>query len=248
MARLRRWTPSEISYMKNHWGEMSIPAIAKKLKRSINAIKIKARKVGLKDQRLYMQEISLNQLQNIIFKKGGGQMNYKIESYDVPFTYKRIVNKKIKVVHMDRFWDWLDKNRHAISLHDTDRESFGYEPAWVDEKRQADKRAYIYEERRPWTEDEDNRLRQLLKSYKYGYRDISIRLKRTEGALKRRMTDLKIKERPLRADNHNPWKSEEIEVVKKLYLKGYKSCIIAEYVDRSALAINGLLERHNYFK
>ena len=33
-----------------------------------------------------------------------------------------------------------------------------------------------------------------------------------------------------------------------MYLKGYKSCIIAEYVERTALAINGLLERQDYFK
>ena len=41
---------------------------------------------------------------------------------------------------------------------------------------------------------------------------------------------------------------EEIDKVKELYLKGYKSCIIAEYVNRSALAINGILERYKYFK
>ena len=88
----------------------------------------------------------------------------------------------------------------------------------------------------------------MLKSFKYGYREISLKLKRTEGAIKRRIGDLKVKERPLKADNLAQWSKKEIETVKKLYLKGYKTCIIAEYVNHSALAIYAMIERHNFFK
>ena len=88
---------------------------------------------------------------------------------------------------------------------------------------------------------------ELVSSQKYGYREISIILKRTEGALKRKMLDLKLDKRPIKADNHIPWTKEEISIVKRLWLKGYKSMVIAEYVNRSALAINGLLERNLYF-
>lgn len=243
---IKHWTYDEIKYLKNSWGSVSIESMARRLNRSINAIKLKAQRIGLKDQRLYMSEMSLNQLQKILFNSNAGQMYYK--SKNMPFTNKKIVKETIKVIDMDKFWDWLNKNKHSLSLHNTDEYSFGFEPAWVQEKRSADKRAYEYTRQRPWTQSEDERLKSLLKEYRYGYRELSIMLKRTEGAIKRRMLDLSIKERPLIAPKHIPWKPEEIKIVKDMYLKGYNSCIIAEYVERSALAINGLIERHNYFR
>ena len=244
----RNWTLAEIDYMQNNWGDVSIKHIATKLKRSINSVKIKAYKVGLRRMTDCGEYITFNQLFNIINgKKEIGKDFKRLIKAKFPMNYQRIINKQVKVVYMDKFWDWFEQNKHLIDLKHTNKGDFGYEPAWVDEKRRADKRAAEYKTT-PWTAYEDECLQRLLKTYKYGYREISIKLKRTEGALKRRMQDLKIKERPLRADNHNPWTYDEIEKVKKLYLKGYKSQIIAEYIDRSALAINGLLERHNYFK
>ena len=249
MERKRRnWTLEEVEYMQNHWGDLSIKSIASKLKRSIHSVKVKARKVGLRRMIHSGEYITFNQLFNIIKGKWGVGQDYKmLMKANFPIKYQRIINQQVKVVYMDEFWDWFEQNKHLIDLKKTNNGDFGYEPAWVDEKRCADKRAAEYK-KTPWTAAEDDYLRKLLNSYKYGYREISIKLKRTEGALKRRMNDLNIKERPLRADNHTPWTNDEIEKVKKLYLKGYKSQIIAEYIDRSALAINGLLERHNYFK
>lgn len=246
--KIRHWTLAEVDYLKNNWGDVSIKHIAIKLKRSINSVKEKAYKSGLRRMTNCGEYITLNQLLNIIKgKEGTGRYLKKIEKAAFPIKYQRVINEKVKVVYMDEFWSWFEKNKHLIDLKSTQKGDFGYEPAWVDEKRRADKRAAEYKTT-PWTSSEDDYLRRLLQSYKYGYREISIKLKRTEGAIKRRMMDLKIKERPLRADYHNPWKPNEIEKVKRLYLKGYKSQIIAEYIDRSALAINGLLERNNYFK
>ena len=138
----KRWNYKEICFLKDNWGDMQLVNIANKLNRTIDAVKIKAQRIGLKDQRLYMSEISLNQLVNII---GNSQLRYIADTEHLPFIfYRKIVKDKIKVVDMDKFWGWLDKNRHAISLHNTDKYSFGYEPDWVEEKRQADKRAKEY--------------------------------------------------------------------------------------------------------
>lgn len=246
--KIRHWTLEEIEYLENNWGAVSIKGIARKLKRSINSIKIKAYKLGLRRMIHSAEYITYNQLHNLIFGNAyGGSYDKKIMNAGFPLDTITIVSQKVKIVYMDKFWKWLENNKHLIDLKNTNSSTFGYEPKWVAEKRYADKRASLYK-KTPWTVEEDKRLKELLKTYKYGYRGISIILKRTEGAIKRRMVDLKIKERPLRADNHTPWKDSEIEKVKDLYLKGYKSCVIAEFVNKSALAINGLLERHNYFK
>ena len=244
----KKWTLFELDYLKDNWGEVSIKGIANKLKRSVASVKNKAYKIGLRNMLDYGEYITLNQLMNIIKgKHGNGRYLKKVEKAGFPIKYQKIVSLQVKVIYMHQFWTWFEKNKHLIDLKNTEKGDFGYEPAWVEEKRQADKRAAEYKTT-PWTAAEDKWLKDLLQAYKYSYREISIKLKRTEGAIKRRMLDLKIKERPLRADNHTPWTYDEIEKVKKLYKKGYKSQIIAEYIDRSALAINGLLERNNYFK
>jgi hypothetical protein len=168
--------------------------------------------------------------------------------FNAKFPIKNIliVRKKIAVIYLNEFWKWLKKNIHLVDFQYTDETTFGIEPEWVKYKRDADKRMAAYEPRK-WTDSEDKKLLNYVQSYKYTYRELSIIFKRTESAIKRRLHDLKTPIRPIPADNHNFWKKSEIDTVKDLYLKGYKPQIIAEYVNRSALAINGLLERNNYF-
>lgn len=247
MSANKTWTYQEVQYLKENWGAVSIKSLARKLHRSVNAIKIKAYKVGLWRMIHAGEYITFNQLMSMIHGKNYGYDDKKLMKAGFPIDYQQVVENKVKVVYMHKFWKWFEKNKHLIDISKTTRLTFGYEPEWVAEKRKADIRAAEYK-KTPWTSIEDNRLISLLQSYRYGYREISIMLKRTEGAIKRRMIDLKIPYRPLRADNHDPWTDSEIETVRSLYLKGYKSCVIAEYVNRSALAINGLLERHKYFK
>lgn len=241
----RRWTYTERKYLQENWGNIPIKKLAKILGRTVSAVKEKAYKLGLRRFIHNGEYITLNQLFHL-FGKDSSKYTTKIFKANFPVKHQKIINQNVKVVYMEDFWRWFKKNIHLIDLSKTETYSFGYEPAWVKEKRQADKRAAEYKTTK-WTKAEDNNLISLLKSYRYNYREISIRLKRTEGAIKRRMLYLKLKERPLRESPH-PWTKREIEIVKSMYLRGYKSCIIAEYVERSAIAINGLLERNNYFK
>lgn len=243
----KRWVYDEIKYLKNHWGEMSIKSIANKLQRKPIAIQQKAQEIGLKRLTDYGEYITFNQLLILLNKTTYLKYNKKLLNAGFPLKQMTIINKKIKIVYMSEFWKWLENNKHILDLRYTEKGDLGIEPDWVEIKRQADKRAAEYTTEK-WSAADDEKLKRLLNSYSYGYREISIMLKRTEGAIKRRMQDLNIIQRPLKADNHNFWQPEEIAKVKDLYLKGFKSQIIAEYINRSALAINGIIERHNYFK
>lgn len=248
------WTSDDYNFLIENWGSLSIEEIAEKLKRSINAVKIKATKIGLKDKKIYGDYVTLNQFSRIL---GCGNIHsYYFKRYlniGLPIHKVKIVRDYVRVIYPEEFFEWIEKgnNKHLINLENTQKGCFGeIEPEWFEEKRKADKRASEYNawsKPRYWTIIEDEKLKSLIDECKYSYRDISIMLKRSEGAIKRRLLDLKIKGRPIKADNHNKWTAAEIETVRTLYKKGYKSCIIAEYVPRSALAINGLLERHNYF-
>lgn len=243
----KNWSYDEVQYIKEQWGEKNIKTIAKNLNRSLAAVRLKAQRLKLKDWLKYHEYITLNQFYILVFGRD-------IDSYTLSiwkregFPIKNIkkLNKTYHMVDFNQFIKWYKDHLTVIDISGTEDGDFGIEPDWLKEKRKADKMAADYR-MRPWTKQEDEQLKSLLKTYRYGYRELSIKLKRTEGALKRRMNDLKIKERPLRADNHTPWSNYEIEKVHDLFLKGYKSVVIAEFVNRSALAINGLLERYHYF-
>ena len=42
----RKWTKEDVEYLTEKWGNVSIPSIAKKLNRSVNAVKIKAKELA----------------------------------------------------------------------------------------------------------------------------------------------------------------------------------------------------------
>ena len=237
------WRKDEIEYMEDKWGAISIPAIAKHLNRSVNAVKIKAYSIGLRRHLHSGDYITLNQL---CVALGLGQ-SYT-ERYNawkcrgMPVKYKKVVNNSFRVIYIKDFWKWAERNKMVIDFSKVERHILGPEPFWVEYKRAADIAARKYK-KTPWTEDEDARFIKMLNAYKYSYREISIVLKRTEGALVRRMKDLGLKQRPVKANNHNPWTPEEERILVDMYYKGYVSEIIAEKIPRSAKAISGKIER-----
>ena len=251
----RKWTQQEKSYLRENFGSMTINKLAMKLNRSIIAVQQKAYKLGCGS---WLNNMDFDETFNsFVTRCWGRNTSYKwymtkMEEHGYRFkTIQRYDGEKhlsIKVITEKSFLNWLRNHKSVINIGETEEGCFGIsEPNWVKEKRKIDKRANVYMKQRKWTNAEDEKLKMLLKSYKYGYREISIILKRTEGAIKRRMLDLRIIERPLRRDPHEKWTPEQIEQVRNLYSKGYPSVIIAEYLPKSALAINGILERYNYF-
>ncbi len=57
------------------------------------------------------------------------------------------------------------------------------------------------------------------------------------------MIDLEIKARPLKMPNYNPWTEEETELLMDLYYRGHCHNTMANYINRSAQACSGKVER-----
>lgn len=62
MGKNRGWTEEEIQYLEDRWGSVSIKGIAKNIDRSVNAVKLKANRLGLGDARMHYDGITINQL------------------------------------------------------------------------------------------------------------------------------------------------------------------------------------------
>jgi len=246
---LKNWSKDELDYLQNKWGEVSIPNIAKFLGKSINAIKIKAIRIGLGRHIHSGEYITLNQLMIALGRPNAGGYIYKswIENRNMPVKYKKTIKREYMIIYLDDFWEWAEQNRTFLDFNKIEVGVLGAEPDWVKTQRTADIKYAAYK-RTPWTKDEDSLLKQYLSRYEYSYRYISVKMRRTEGAIKQRIRDLGIKSTPVKADNHTKWTSEEEEILRELYAKGYRPEVIAEHIDRSATAIRGKIEREYLYK
>lgn len=245
----RRWTKEEIVYLQTKWGTVSIRHMSKKLNRSINAIKIKAQRLGLGDPSLHYDGITLHQLSLALNISYNILRNWE-KSYGFPVKQKVFVNKmRVRVVTYDDFWKWAEENKQMIDFSKVEPNILGIEPEWVKEKRKADqiKASKIKKSHNdPWTEEEDNILKGMLNAFCYTYPEIAHRLNRSEGAIKRRIFDLGLKARPTRLNNHIKYTDEEIQLIVTLIEKGYCIEDIASRIGKSALGVRGKLERMGY--
>jgi hypothetical protein len=245
----RSWTNEDIQYLQDSWGTVSIKGIAKTLDRSVNAVKLKAQRIGLIDPRFSFEGITVNQLAaalNITYSL----LKHWIELYDFPAKKKVFCqSSRVLVVQYSDFWKWAEKNKQMIDFSKVEKNILGPEQFWVTEKRDADfikKRKIKKSNNHPWTADEDNILKGMLKAFRYTYPEISQRINRSEGAIKRRIMDLGLKGRPVRLNNHIKYTSDEVNLIVTLFDKGHCLEDIASRINKSALGVRGKLERMGY--
>lgn len=237
------WPPEKVEYLHEKWGVISIPAIAAKLKVSKYSILNKVQEEGLGPFLAAGEYITVNQLFKALGRSGG--IGYTLKHWinkGFPIKYKRVNNNKFKVVYFNEFWKWAKEYKTEINFSKFQVLALGEEPEWVKEQRKADIQFSKYKTSE-WTNEEDKTLINLIRLYRYTYRDISIMMKRTEGAIRRRISDLFLTEWPLREPPHSKWTEPEIEIVIDMYNRGYKPEVIKEYINKSAHAIDGKIYR-----
>lgn len=242
-----QWKYKDDLFLVENWGKMSVIEIANKLNKSYEAVLCEADKLSLKNAKLYSDYISICDLLRHLQGKTDNYnwYSYLLKKYNAPIKSIVFYKKKaVDYIKPNDFFNWYKDHLSLIDIHNYNGKLNA--PDWFIEKANADKRAYVYNNKRKWTNKEKETILKMIADGK-GYREISITIKRSGCALKRFFRDNNIKVRPIKANNRINWTNEEIGTVKELYLKGYKPCIIQENINRSDLAINALLERYKYF-
>lgn len=245
LANNRRWTKEEVNYLFEQWGTVNIKTISKKLDRTEKAVYNKAFKLGLGKQIESGEYVTVNQL----FKALGYESfdSTKRESWiknrKFPVKYKTLRERKFKVIYIDDFWKWAEKNKNFVDFSKFTRYGLGKEPSWVEDKRQNDILEKSKYKKCKWTQKEDEYLIFLVNQFKYTYQEISQLTGRTVGAINRRLVCLNVKSRPIKAYTHNKWTEEEIRVVDDLILSGAGYQIMSEKLGRSSKSIAGFIYR-----
>lgn len=241
----KHWTTEDESYLQEKWGVFSIPAIAKHLGRSVKAVKLRASRLGLGAFRMGGEYITLNQL-NIAVTGSRGGSGYVVTSWvekrGLPVHTKKVVEHTFRVVYLDEFWEWAEKNKSFIDFSKMEPLAIGAEPEWVAEQRKRDFQGIAIQRKDRWTSADDSRLEMLLKEHKYGYAELSEMLQRSAGAIQRRCQDLGLKERPVKADTNSKsskWTDHDFEILADGIRNGECYTLIGKKLGRSEKAIRG---------
>lgn len=238
----KNWTKEELDLLEEEWGKTSIPAIAKKLERSVEAIKLKAGRLGLGSFLESSEFVSLNVLLKTFGIVGGYTEHVKkLKRHGFKIHKKKVNNNSFRMVDIEEFWVFAEKNRHLFDFSKLEENALGMEPQWVKNKRKEDERRAlaVKPNETKWTASEDSLLVSLLRAYRYTYPEIAERLKRTEGAIQRRVLDLGIKERPLKADTHDLWTEEQHQTLAEMIKAGSNYENMSRKIGKSAKAIRG---------
>jgi len=250
MGQKPNWTQSDLTTLSDMWGEKSIPHIAKTLGRSVNAIRLKASRLGLGAHMESSPYIVYQQFAIALGYTGNtSYLKMRLKRDGFPFVRKKVENNSFLMVDLDAFWKWTAKNKDKLNFANFELNALGAEPKWVAAKRTADwKAAQISKE--PWTKHEDEKLQRMLEKRSYGYAEISTELNRTEGAIKKRMLDLRLELRPIKA-KPMPWTDDEVKTLQEMRGRGYGYEEIGVVLGRSALSCRARVERldnPDYFK
>lgn len=247
MDKRKKWTQEELDFLEEKWGVLSKKLIAKKLNRSLNSVIVKAVRLGLGRYINARDEITLNLLINTLgYKNSYSWVSKKFENHNIPIKKIKIIDKSVKMVNINEFWKWAEKNKKILNFADFEEGALGKEPLWVKEKRNIDKNSLNKINRnRLWTKYEEQLLISKVKSMRYTYEELSKEFNRTEGAIKSRLNKLQTPYRPLERDRHIIWTEEENNTLLQMYKEGYGANQIARKINKSEFSVKervGILE------
>lgn len=241
----KTWTPEEEETLRECWGTMTMKQICTKLGRSRNAIMVRVNRLGLPPYFESGEYVTMHQL-ILTLGYSHGADTYKLKSWiqnrGFPVKEKRHTQKTVRIVYLSEFWAWAEKNRSFLDFSKMEPLALGEEPEWLVEQRRKDFKAFAIQRKDRWTADEDSRLRMLLKQHRYGYAELSEILHRSAGAIQRRCTDLGLKERPLRADNHGKeaeWTEADFGILADGIRNGDSYTLIGQALGKSEKAVRG---------
>jgi len=185
----RAWTEAEEKQLSKEWGTVSIESLAKKMKRSVFSLRVKA-------IRLKLGAMILNDYEKIIISDIVDVLNVSRDR--IYTTWKKLglnikttrvsKNRTYKYVTLEDLWDFLEKNQSQWDSRELEPLSLGVEPDWLPTKREKDRNAPP-REYKVWTNEELGKATDLLllgKDYDY----IALVISRTPNAVAEKLREI----------------------------------------------------------
>ena len=245
MGQRRNWTREEEELLQELWGHRSIEAIARRLGRSVNAIKIRVSRMGLPPWVDSGDFVSLNQLTLIM--TGRPVHTYQAGVWirrGLPVhNFRRSQKSTVRGVYIEDFWKWAEKNRSFLDFSRLEPLTLGEEPPWVAEQRRKDAVGHRHREQKYWTRVEDERLRHLASMQRYNYAELAEMLGRSENAVRCRCRRHGIKTKPERESSWEAWTAEQTTTLADGIRNGESYIQISLRMGKTEWAVKGMVGR-----
>lgn len=225
----RKWTEEEEQQLEELWGSKSIEVIAKRLKRTVFSLKVKAVRMKLGPMiRNVTDKLTVYDIVDLI-----GVSRDRITTTWIKLGLKLKKKKLTKkasyyFIEWDDFVDFLEKNQNEWDSRNLDVNMLGIEYDWLVEKRKRDRdtNPLWY---RFWTNQEISYAEHLFRIGK-SPKEIAKKIQRTEGTVITLLRNLGYK-----SDVY--WTDEEVEYLQQNY-KNKTYAEIAEEIGRTSKAVN----------
>lgn len=190
MGQLRKWSEYEIEYLKNNSDKYSVQFIAKRLNRSVSAVALKRKRLGIVpyscSNSTYISARSLGK----ILKKDKTTIANWINKYDdFPIDNNKRVITNAKLIIFEEVLNWLEKHQNLFLATDIEPYSLGFEPEWLKRKRVSDR----YKKKRTLKQYTTKECQKILEYRKSGltYKEIGKLVNRSAISIEHKINRMK---------------------------------------------------------
>ena len=158
-CRKADWSKEELDYIREVWGQKTIPEIAKKLGRSINAVKIKTTRMGYTGQKWYGEMMSARKVSELLGVDVHAVCDYWIPKCGLKAKSKRLgeTQKTTTIIMFEDLLEWLEQHQNLWDSRRVELYGLGMEYDWLVAKRKEDALKPARKAQK-WTPEEDQRL------------------------------------------------------------------------------------------
>lgn len=192
-CRGKDWTDAEIDYIREVWGSKTIPQIARKLGRSVNAVKIKAARIGYSGQKWTGEMMSARKVSELLGVDVHAVCDLWIPKHGLKGVRKRLGESKqtTTIIMFEDLLKWLEAHQDLWDSRRVEQYALGMEYDWLVAKRNIDKEKPVRRAFK-WTPEEDARLIYLFKRGTMTYAEIAQELGRPASGIEHRLHRLDV--------------------------------------------------------
>lgn len=237
----RQWTKEEEQKFRDLWGNKSIELIAKKLKRSVFSLKVKAVRMELGSMISNNYEtITISDISELLDVTRDRITGTWVE-LGLNITLTKLTSEKCYMtVTWGNLMKFLEHNQNEWDSRKVEKNMLGQEPEWLVEKRARDLKDNPLWYRK-WTEDEIVKAESLFNSGK-DYQSIALEIDRSEWAVSNLLRNMGYAYKLPKF-----WKDNEIKYLRENY-QNMTYAEIAEILGRTNKAIGAKAEEFGFQK
>lgn len=192
-SRGPEWSQDELDYLREVWGDKTIPQIAKHLGRSINAVKVKATRLGYVGQTRSGEMMSARKVSELLGVDVHAVCDYWIPKCGLKGRPRRLGTSKrtTTIIMFEDLLAWLETHQDLWDSRRLELYALGMEYDWLVEKRKTDS-TKPRQKWQKWTDYEDARLIALFKRGDMTHAEIGAELGRPASGAEHRLQRLDV--------------------------------------------------------